>query len=80
MVRPWPLFLLKPLRESLACGVLESRCDRDLEGERGEGDLRGERERAGPGEGARLTDVGVCDRLRDRPREGDRDESMSMSH
>ena len=62
------------MRESLPGGVLDADLERDLE--RGEGDLRGDCERAGPGEAARLTDVGVCGRLRERPRERDREEAI----
>ena len=45
--------------------------ERDWERERGDGDRRGDRVRSGFGVGALLTDVGVCDRVRDLPREGD---------
>ena len=43
----------------------------DRERERGDGDRRGDCDRSGAGDGALLTDVGVCDRVRDLPREGD---------
>ena len=47
----------------MSCGVLDADSERDFE--RGEGDLPGDREWAGSGEAARLTDVGVCGRLRE---------------
>ena len=61
------------MRESRGAGDRDF--EYDLERERGEGDRCGERDldRAGSWEGALLTEVGVCDRVRERPRVGDGD-------
>lgn len=67
------------MRESRGAGEWD--LEYDLVRERGEGDRRTEcdRDRAGSGEGARSLAVGLLDRVRVRPLEGDRDAIVNRS-
>ena len=58
-------------------GVGERGRECDLDWDLGDIERRGECEWSGAGEGARLKEVGVWERVRERPRDGERDGMLS---